>query len=139
AGTPERVRGLFHYVTGGAMVTLPVFNRNQGELTAARAERASATALHEAARLSAQSEIATALALDQRAHEAVQLYGGSARTLALQNLSVVRQSYELGRTTIFEVLAEQKRYLELERAYTETMRAAYEARTALNRALGEKP
>jgi outer membrane protein TolC len=67
----------------------------------------------------------------------VRIYAGDARALARQNLSVVRQSYELGRTTIFEVLAEQKRYLDLERAYTETLRAAYEARTALNRAVGE--
>ena len=136
-GTPERVHGVFHYVTGGAMVTLPFFNRNQGEVAAAQAERQGAMALHEAARLSAETEVASARALDQRAHEAVQLYGASARTLARQNLSVVTQSYELGRTTIFEAIAEQKRYVELERAYTETLRAAYEARTALNRALGE--
>jgi cobalt-zinc-cadmium efflux system outer membrane protein len=137
AGTPERIRGLFHYITGGAMVTLPMFNRNQGEVAAARAERTAAVAVQEAAALSARTEIATARLLDQRAAEAVQLYGGNARTLARQNLSVVRQSYELGRTTIFEVLAEQKRYLDLERSYTETLRAAYEARTALSRALGE--
>jgi cobalt-zinc-cadmium efflux system outer membrane protein len=136
-GTPERVRGLFHYVTGGAMVMLPLFNRNQGEVAAARAERAGAVALQEAAALSAQTEVATARSLDERAHEAVRIYAGDARALARQNLSVVRQSYELGRTTIFEVLAEQKRYLDLERAYTETLRAAYEARTALNRAVGE--
>jgi outer membrane protein TolC len=67
----------------------------------------------------------------------VQLYSADARNLARQNLLVVRQSYELGRTTVFEVLAEQKRYLDLERAYTDALRAAYEARTALNRALGE--
>lgn len=137
AGTPERVHGVFHYVSGGAMVTLPLFNRNQGEVAAAQAERAGALALHEAARLSAETEVATARALDQRAHEAVQLYGGSARALARQNLSVIQQSYELGRTTVFEVIAEQKRYVELERGYTESLRAAYEARTALNRATGE--
>jgi cobalt-zinc-cadmium efflux system outer membrane protein len=136
-GTPERVRGLFHYVTGGAMVTVPLFNRNQGEVATARAERAGAEAMHGAAALSAQSEIAAARSVDQRAHEAVQLYAGDVQKLARQNLSVVRQSYALGRTTIFEVLTEQKRYLDLERAYTETLRAAYEARTALNRALGE--
>jgi outer membrane protein, heavy metal efflux system len=136
-GVPERIRGQFHYVTGGAMVTLPLFNRNQGEVAAARAERVGAASLQEAAALAAKTEIATARSLDQRAREAVQLYGGNARTLARQNLSVVRQSYELGRTTIFEVLAEQKRFLDLERAYTETLRAAYEARTALNRAVGE--
>lgn len=136
-GTPERVRGLFHYVAGGAMVTVPLFNRNQGDIAVARAERAGATAIHEAARLSAQTEIATARVRDQRAQEAVQLYGGGARTLARQNLTVVGQSYELGRTTVFEVLAEQKRYLDVERAYTEALRAAYGARTALRLALGD--
>ena len=57
--------------------------------------------------------------------------------VARQNLAVVGQSYELGRVTVFEVLAERRRYLDVERAYTEALRAAYEARTALNRALGE--
>jgi cobalt-zinc-cadmium efflux system outer membrane protein len=136
-GTPERVRGLFHYVAGGAMVTLPFFNRNQGEIASLRAERVGATAAHEAARLTAQAEIAAARSVDQRASEAVQVYATRVRSLARQNLSVVRQSYELGRTTIFEVLAEQKRYLEQERGYTDTMRQAYEARTALKRAMGE--
>ena len=137
AGTPERVHGLFHYVTGGATVTLPLLNRNQGEVAAARAERAGAVALQEAATLSAKTEIAAARAMDQRAREAVLLFAGDGQTLARQNLSIVRQSYELGRTTIFEVVAEQKRYLDFERAYTETLRAAFEARTALSRALGE--
>jgi cobalt-zinc-cadmium efflux system outer membrane protein len=137
AGTPERVHGLFHYVTGGATVTLPLLNRNQGEVTAARAERAGAVALQEAAVLSAKTEIAAARAVDQRAREAVLSFAGDGLQLARRNLSIVRQSYELGRTTIFEVVAEQKRYLDFERAYTETLSAAYEARTALNRALGE--
>jgi outer membrane protein, heavy metal efflux system len=136
-GKPEPVHGLFHYVTGGATVTLPVFNRNQGEVAVARAERAGAVAAHEAARLSADTEIAAARAGDRRAQEAVRVYSGEVRTLARRNLDVVRQSYELGRTTIFEVLAEQKRFLEQERAYTETLRLAYEARTALKRAAGE--
>lgn len=135
-GIAERVRGQFHLITGGAMVMLPMFNRNQGEVAAARAERAGAVASQQAALLSASTEIATARVLDQRAREAVQLYGGAAQTLARQNLSIVRQSYELGRTTVFEVLAEQKRYLDLERAYTAALAAAFEARTALQRALG---
>ena len=138
AGTPEPIHGVFHYVTGGATVTLPFFDRNQGGVAAARAEHAGAVGIQAAAALSAKAEIAAARTMDQRAREAVRLYGGEARTLARQNLSVVRQSHELGRTTIFDVLAEQKRYLDFERAYTETLRAAYEARTALNRATGER-
>jgi cobalt-zinc-cadmium efflux system outer membrane protein len=128
---------VFHYVTGGATLTLPIFNRNQGDVAAARAERAGAVAALEATRLSADTEIASARAGDQRAQEALRVYSTDIRTLARQNLNVVRQSYELGRTTIFELLAEQKRYLEQERAYTETLQMAYEARTALKLAVGE--
>jgi cobalt-zinc-cadmium efflux system outer membrane protein len=134
-GALERVRGLFHYVSAGAMVTVPVLNRNQGEIAAARAERAGAAAAQEATRIAAESELAAARARDEHARQAVRAYSG-AQTLARQNLTIVGQSYELGRVTVFDVLAEQRRYLDVERAYTEALSAAYEARTALNRALG---
>lgn len=136
-GRLERVRGQFNYWSGGAMLIVPVLNRNQGHVAVARAERTGAAAVHDAARLSAEAELASARARDERAREAVKLYGSGAQALARQNLTVVGQSHELGRVTVFEVLAERRRYLEVERAYTEALRVAYEARTALNRALGE--
>jgi cobalt-zinc-cadmium efflux system outer membrane protein len=136
-GSLERVRGHFNYWSAGARVTIPVLNRNQGDVAVARAERAGAAAAHDAARLAAEAEVASARARDERAKEAVKIYGAGAQTLARRNLAVIGQSYELGRVTAFEVLAERRRYLDVERAYTEALRAAYEARTALNRALGE--
>jgi outer membrane protein TolC len=57
--------------------------------------------------------------------------------LARQNLNVVSQTYELGRATVFDVLTEQRRYLDVERAFTTALREAYEARQALRRALGD--
>jgi cobalt-zinc-cadmium efflux system outer membrane protein len=137
AGTLEPVRGLFNNVVFGGMVNVPLFNRNQGEVAAAQAQRAGAAATLEAARLSAQADLAAARARAQRAQEAVQLYGAGARTLARQNLAVVEQSHELGRTTVFDVMTEQKRFLDLERAYTETLRSAYDAVTTLRKALGD--
>jgi outer membrane protein, heavy metal efflux system len=137
-GGLERVRGQFNYWSAGAMVTVPLLNRNQGEIAVARAERTGATAAHEAARLAAEAEVASARAREERAQEAVKIYSAGAQTLARQNLAVIGQSYELGRVTVFEVLAERRRYLEVERAYTAALRAAYEARTALNKALGER-
>jgi outer membrane protein, heavy metal efflux system len=131
----ERIRGVFHYVSAGAMITVPVLNRNQGEVAAAKAEHAGAASAYQAARLAADAELAAARARDERARQAVSAYSG-AQTLARQNLTVVGQSYELGRLTVFDVLAEQRRYLDVERAYAEALRTAYEARTALNRALG---
>jgi outer membrane protein, heavy metal efflux system len=38
-GTLERVRGVFDYVTGGVMVTVPLFDRRQGAVAAARVAR----------------------------------------------------------------------------------------------------
>jgi cobalt-zinc-cadmium efflux system outer membrane protein len=137
AGTLEPVRGLFNNVVFGGMVNVPLFNRNQGEVAAAQAERAGAAARFEASRLSAQADITAAHARAQRAQEAVRLYGAGARALARQNLTVVEQSYELGRTTVFDVITEQKRFLDLERAYTDTLRAAYDALTSLKKALGD--
>jgi cobalt-zinc-cadmium efflux system outer membrane protein len=137
AGGLERVRGMFNYVAAGAMVTLPLRNRNQGEIDAARARRSGAQAHLEAVRLTANAEVSAARARDKAAQEAFSIYSTDARVLARQNLNVVSQTYELGRRTLFDVLTEQRRYLDLERAYTETLREAYEARQALRLALGD--
>ncbi len=136
-GALEPIRGLFHYVAVGAAITVPLRNRNQGEIAAAQAQRAGAAAELEATRLTAQAEIAAARVRDEHARRAVAIYTSDARALARQNLTVVGQTYELGRATVFDVLAEQRRYLEVERAFTNALREAYEARQALRRALGE--
>ena len=70
-GGLERVRGQFNYWSAGAMVTIPVLNRNQGEVAVARAERTGAAAAYDAARLAAEAELASARARDERAREAV--------------------------------------------------------------------
>jgi cobalt-zinc-cadmium efflux system outer membrane protein len=136
-GALERVRGRFNYVAGGAMVMLPLFNRNQGQVAAAQAERSGAQARREAAELAARAEVDAAQARDTQAQRAVALYTGGMRNLARQNLEVVRQTFDLGRATVFDVLTEQRRYLEIEQAYTAALREAWEARAALTRALGE--
>jgi cobalt-zinc-cadmium efflux system outer membrane protein len=136
AGELERVRGRFNYVAGGAMVMVPLFNRNQGQIAAAEAEQLGAQMRREATELSARAEVAAAQARDARARDAVAVFAGGIRRLARQNLDVVRQTFDLGRATVSDVLAEQRRYLEVEQAYTNALREAWEARTALQRALG---
>ncbi len=53
SGVLERVRGQFNYVAAGAMIVLPLFNRNQGEVARAEAERSGAAARLEATTLAA--------------------------------------------------------------------------------------
>jgi outer membrane protein TolC len=136
-GEFTRVRSLFHDLSVGAALTLPLRNQNQGEIASAEAERAGATARRDAAQLTAQTEIAAATIRNARAHDAIALYRTGTRDLARQNLDVVTQTYELGRATVFDVLAEQRRYLDLELAYSKALREAYEAQTALRRTRGD--
>jgi cobalt-zinc-cadmium efflux system outer membrane protein len=137
AGELARVRGVFHYVAGGAMVTLPLQNRNQGAVAAAQADRAGAASELEATRLRAQAELAAARTRDAHAGQAVEAFGADAIPLATRNLETIRQTYELGRATLLDVLAEQRRYLDMQRAYTEVLREAYQSRQALRQALGD--
>jgi len=62
-GGVERVRAVFHYVAGGERIMLPLANRNQGALAAARADRTGAQAARDAALLSAEAETAPTGAL----------------------------------------------------------------------------
>jgi cobalt-zinc-cadmium efflux system outer membrane protein len=136
-GEFARVRGVFYYLSAGAALSLPLRNRNQGQIAAAQAERAGAALRLNAARLTAETEVAAAMARDTRARDAIAIYAGGARDLARQNLDVVSQTYGLGRATVFDVLAEQRRYLDFEHSYSNALREAYAARTALRRALGD--
>lgn len=137
SGEPARVRGLFHYLSAGVSVSLPLLNRNQGAIAAAQADKTGAVEQLSAARLDAEAETAAAQARDERARSALAIYQDDGRALARRNLEVVTQTYELGRATIFDVLAEQRRYLDFERAYSATLREAYEAGVALRRAVGD--
>src|SRR5437762_3078455 len=72
-GRLEPIRSVFHYLSGGATVTVPLRNHNEGEIAVAEAERAGATARLDAVALAAQTEIAAALAEDAAARQAVGL------------------------------------------------------------------
>lgn len=137
SGAIEPIQDVFHYLAGGAKLMVPLRNRNQGEIVAARAERAGAEHLRQARALAAESEVASAMAREEHARRAVENYASGVRELARRNLEVVRQTYELGRSSLSDVLAEERRYLEVEMGYTEALRTAFDARTALKRSLGE--
>ena len=136
-GSLERVRGQFNYLSAGVMVTVPVWNRQQGSIAAAVAAREGAEARLDAARLAVATEVAEARAWNDQARSAVTLYAEEIRPLARRNLETVRETYQLGRATVFDVLAEQRRYLEAERAYTQVLTEAFASRVSLRRATGD--
>jgi cobalt-zinc-cadmium efflux system outer membrane protein len=125
-----------HEVMFGATVMLPVRNGNQGAIAAADAGVRAMAAERDARALAAGAEIEAARARDAEAGRALEIWSGGLLTLAARNLSVARQSYEIGRATRFEVLSEDRRYLELQSAYVAALTDAYEARVILTQALG---
>jgi len=147
AGFPQRafddggglvpIQGLFNNLRVGVVVTVPIWDRNQGQVAAASADRRRAEYGAAASRLSARAEVAVAETRERAARRVVELYGSGARDQARRNLGVVREAYQLGRSTLVDVLGEQRRFLDVEMAYTQALSEAYQARTALRRAKGQ--
>ena len=87
----------------------------------------------------AEPREAQALAIDVLAERALSTYTHGVWEVARQNLAVVRKAYELGRHPLLDVIAEQRRYIEVEMGYTDVLKRAYDVRVALERTLGVVP
>jgi outer membrane protein, heavy metal efflux system len=136
-GTLVPINGLFSGVLFGARLTMPVRNKNQGAVAAAEAERSGETEMLAARQLAARAELDAAVVRDREALRAVELYATTIRDQARQNVDVELEAYDLGRTPLSDLLAEQRRYLDVEAAYTSALSRAYLARVSLRRARGE--
>jgi cobalt-zinc-cadmium efflux system outer membrane protein len=138
SGSTRPIQDVFHYFGAGVSIILPVRNRNQGNIEAARAEVRAAERRQDLIDRIIRQEIAAAVAQDTAARRALDLYTRGVRTLAAQNFEIVRQAYELGRGTLLDVIAEQRRYLETENGYTEALKQVYDAAVELARATGNR-
>jgi cobalt-zinc-cadmium efflux system outer membrane protein len=136
AGALKPIEGVFHSVSIGASVTLPFGDRRQGDVAAATAGIREAEHTLEARTRLAAAEVQAAEARVQRLDAALAVYDSGLRNLAAQNVDVVRQSYELGRATLLEVLNETRRLLDTEMTYTELLIEALQARIDLASAMG---
>lgn len=129
-------RDRMNEVMFGVMVDLPWRNRQQGAIASAIAEGFVARAEVSDARLQAEAEMAAAMARDVAATAVVERYRAGLAELAAKNLEVVREMWSLGRGTLFDVIEEERRYLDLQSAYTAALRDLSEARAAVLRAWG---
>lgn len=135
-GGTRPIQDTFHMVGGGISITLPVRNRNQGNIQAARAEVQAAEHRRQIQELIVRQEVAAAFTQAEAAQRALEIYARGVRDVASQNLDVVRRSYELGRIPLLDVIAEQRRYIEVETGYTYALKQAYDAAVEVERAIG---
>jgi cobalt-zinc-cadmium efflux system outer membrane protein len=136
SGALRPIQDVFHYFGGGVSITLPVRNRNQGNIAAAQATARAAEQRVEAAALAVRQEVQSALLQFEAAQRSLRVYERGVRDTARRNLDVVRQTYQLGRTTLLDVIAEQRRYIDVENGYTEALKQVYDAAVDVQRAIG---
>lgn len=129
------IQDTFHYVGGGVTIMLPVRNRNQGNIAAAKAEAQAAERKREATELIVRQEVAAAFTQLDATQRALEIYTHGVRDVANRNLGVVRQAYELGRLPLLDVIAEQRRYIDIEMGYTDTLKLVYDAGIEIQRAV----
>ena len=137
AGRLVPIQGVFHSVSAGIRLDIPVRNKNQGAIAAAIAENDAAKRRREFAELTVRNEVATAFARYQRAARASEIYRVGVREQASSNLDVIRQTYELGSKTLLDYIAEQRRFIELENGYIDALLETYQARVEIQRAASE--
>jgi cobalt-zinc-cadmium efflux system outer membrane protein len=86
--------------------------------------------------LNLRHEVAQNLVRFNGAEARVSVYRSGVRDQAAHNLDVVRQTYSYGRTTLLDVIAEQRRYIDIETGYMDILLDAYAARIGLEQAVG---
>jgi cobalt-zinc-cadmium efflux system outer membrane protein len=135
AGRLRPVQDVFHFLTFGVSLELPVRNKNRGAIEAAAAQREAVTRRREFAELTVRREVAAAYARYTSAGRAMEIYRVGVRDQANKNLNVVRQTYELGSKTLIDYIGEQRRFIELENSYIDALLDTYKARVEVERAV----
>jgi cobalt-zinc-cadmium efflux system outer membrane protein len=134
AGQAQPIQEVFHQLRVGLSLQLPVRNKNQGEIAAATAGIEAARRQREYAELIARREVASAYLARDKAQQSLELYRRGVLEQAEKNLSVIRRVYELGRNQLLDVISEQRRLIDLELGFTETLNRYYQANVRLRAA-----
>ena len=136
SGARVPLRDSDNILTAGVSVQLPIRNRSQGLIEAAVARQRAATRRREYLETVVGTEVASAVTRYQAARRALQLFDDQVLDQSRQNLRVIRAAYEAGELRIFDVLNEQRRLIDTQRAYIDVLREYYTALTEVERATG---
>jgi cobalt-zinc-cadmium efflux system outer membrane protein len=136
SGSTQPIQDVFHYVGAGVSITLPIRNQNQGNIATASASTTAAQRRLASVTLTIRQEVTAAFAQYEAAQRALDIYTQGVLEVAHQNLDVVRQTYTLGRATLLDVIAEQRRYVDVETGYTDTLKQVYDTVVDMERAVG---
>lgn len=136
SGTLTPIRDTDHTLTAGVSIPLPFANRNQGAIETAQARRQAAALRREFIEQSIRSEVHTAFALYDGARQATEVFDKQVMQQIQQTMTTIRTSYELGESQLLDLVQEQRRLVDTQKAFTEVLKELYIARAALEAAVG---
>jgi cobalt-zinc-cadmium efflux system outer membrane protein len=126
-------------LTFGVSVSLPVFDRKQGQKAEAEIAIRQAQERRLFSERIVRNEIVTAFQRLEAARQALGTLEASALPRFRQNVETIRQVYEVGELKITDLIAEQRRLLDANRDLTDTLTERYRAQADLYVALANTP
>lgn len=123
-------------LTFGVSIDIPIFNRNQGEIASAAAERIQAVRNREFLEATIRRDVAVAYSQYRGAAEKLVLYTTQILPRAEGNLGTVRAAYNAGEFSVFEIVNEQRRLNEIVTNYNQVLEEYYTTLAALEAAVG---
>ena len=115
---------------------LPLFDRNQDKINAAKAQQQVDTAhISDAERLVTREVISAFLSL-KAARQTIGFYKDHSLELLNENLHLTRAAYALGEAALLEVILMQNEFVKARLAYLEALGTYYRALTQLEAAIG---
>lgn len=120
----------------GVIISLPIFNRNQGAKAEAKLAIAQAQRRREYVESAVRAEVAAAYRRYEAAAVSLRTYEQGVLARSAQNVRTVRAAYETGAFRMSELLTEQRRLIDAEREATEALTERYRALSDLQTALG---
>lgn len=123
-------------VTFGASINIPVFNRNQGTKEEAATAIVQARRRREFAESVVRAEVTSAYLRYEAASSALQTFEQGVIERSNNNIRAIRAAYEMGELRITDLLVEQRRLIDAQRDFTETLVERYRALSDLRLAIG---
>ncbi|HEU4733314.1 MAG TPA: TolC family protein [Kofleriaceae bacterium] len=123
-------------VLGGLRMTLPVWNRAQGETAAARAREQRAMEARDAALRAADRQLADARAVYQGALRSVEIFERDVAPLLEDSEQLLQRTVDAGQITVSDYLVARQELLNGRREYLDRLLALARAAVALRYAAG---
>jgi cobalt-zinc-cadmium efflux system outer membrane protein len=138
AGARVPLRNTDNTLSAGVSITLPFRNRNQGNIQAAEARTRSAQLRSQYLEQVVSQEVTAAYSRFEAARRSLEIFDKDVLDRAQENVRIIRAAYTAGELRLFDVLNEQRRLTDTQRAYTDVLREYFVSVVELERAVGAR-